>query len=211
MLDGLSAGETLAKGVECLLNVTGRHFKVTVQSVQGDWVRVSFPAKDYPVPGMSAVLEFHDEVGFTYYTTIVESGPPDAEGAIALRLQGDAQRSTHRGCYRASTDLTVHVREQNHVRQYDASLVNISGGGGLIRTCAEFDYTSVVEVTLSLPGESTFMVQAQVVHVDHAPNHGDSPSRYYGLRFVDVEPDVEQAITRYMWDRLRELYPSGVG
>ena len=160
---------------------------------------------------MGAVLEFHDEVGFTYYTTIVESGPPNEGGSIALRLQGDAQRSTHRGCYRASTDLTVHVREQDHVRKYDASLVNISGGGGLIRTGAEFDYTSVVEMTLSLPGESTLAVQAQVVHVDDAPKHGDSPSHYYGLRFVDVEPDVEQAITHYMWDRLRELYPPAWG
>ena len=71
MLEGLSTGETgLAEGVECLLNVTGRHFKVSVQSVQGEVVRVSFPAKDYPVAGMGAVLEFHDEVGFTYYTTL---------------------------------------------------------------------------------------------------------------------------------------------
>ena len=211
MPDSPPAEETrLAKNVECLLNVMGRHFKVTVQSVEGESVRVSFPAKDYPMAGMGAVLEFHDDDGFTFYTTVVENGPPQ-EGAIVLRLKGDVQRSVHRDCFRAPTDLTVQLREQDHVRKYDASLVNISGGGGLIRTCAELDYTSMVEVTLSLPGEPTFVVHAHVVHVDDAPTHGDSPARYFGLQFAGLEPDVEQAITQYMWDRLRALYPPPSG
>ena len=105
----------------------------------------------------------------------------------------------------------MHVREQDHARKYDASLVNISGGGGLIRTCAQFDYTSVVEVTLSLPGESMLVVQAQVIHVDDAPTTGIRRRATTGCDLSIWGRMSRQAITHYMWDRLRELYPPSWG
>ncbi len=197
----------LEKGKTCLLNVTGRHFQVEILEVGSDTVRVTFPGRDYPVEGISAILEFHDSTGYTYYTTEVEQGPTLEDSGIVLRQRSEAKRSLHRDCFRAPTDLTVQIKDHEHVRKYDAALLNISGGGCLIKTEAEFDFSTMVDMTLSLPGESTTTVLGQIVHVAQSHAASRTPSHLYGVRFVDLAPDIEQMITRYMWDRLRDMYP----
>jgi len=196
---------TLGVGQECLLNVIGRHFKVRVIELTPDTVRVTFPGRDYPADGMHAILELHDDTGFHYFSTEVLEGPrPDAQG-ILIRNVAEMRRSFHRDHVRIPTDLTVQVREQVHVRRYNAALLNLSAGGALIQTDAVFEFNSVVDLTLSLPSEPAATIMGEIVHTVDSP----SDNRHmYGIRFLDVDAVVVESITRYIWRRLPELYPA---
>jgi c-di-GMP-binding flagellar brake protein YcgR len=196
----------LEKGMECLLNVTGRHFLVHVLELNGDLVHLSFPGRDYPVEGISANIECHDEDGFYYCQTEVVQGPRDDIVGIMVRKLSDFRRSTHRQSFRAPTDLTVQVKEQIHARRYNAALINISAGGALIQSEAPFEFNSLIELNLGLPSEPQHNILCQIVHMIEGVGRNNVPVRYFGLKFINVEGDVANAITRYACQQLRKLY-----
>lgn len=197
----------IEKGAECLLNFVGRHFKSRILEVGPETFRVTFPGRDYPVPGLNIVLEFHDDLGFYYMPTLVVEGPQNQPGGITLRKAAEVKRSTHRDSFRVPTDLTVRVRDHIHVRRYDAALVNISAGGALLRSDAPWDFSSTLEITLSLPGEPLYTLLGQVMHIATCPRCGQQPERVFGVKFIGIDPEIERALTRYIFTRLPELYP----
>ena len=197
----------IAKGSECLLNFVGRHFKSKILEVGPETFRVTFPGRDYPVPGLNIVLEFHDDSGFYYIPTRVVEGPQQQPGGITLRRDAEVKRSTHRDSFRVMTDLTVRIRDHVHVRRYDAALVNLSAGGALLLTDGPFNFNSTVELTLSLPGEPLHTLLAQVVHISTCPTCGNEQLHNFGVKFIGMDPEIERAITRYVFGRLPELYP----
>lgn len=196
----------IEKGAECLLNFVGRHFKSRILEVGPDTFRVAFPGRDYPVPGLNIVLEFHDDLGFYYMPTSVVEGPHVKPGGITVRKVADVKRSTHRDSFRVTTDLTVRVRDHIHVRRYDAALVNISAGGALLRSDAPWEFDSTLEITLSLPGEQLYTLLGQVIHVATCPRSGQQLERMFGVKFIGVDPEIERAVTSYIFARLPELY-----
>lgn len=181
---------------------------VTILDLSGDLVRVSFPGRDYPIEGIAASLEFHDENGFYYVPAEVIEGPMDGADGVVLRRTPEVRRNTHRRSFRVPTDLTVQLKEQVHIRRYNASLMNLSSGGALVQTEAPFDFNSVLDLMLSLPSEPPCRITCEVVHIAESVSKTNSPVRYLGLRFIDVDPEVEEAITRYVWQQLRILYPA---
>jgi len=185
----------------------GRHFQVEILELTGTGVRVTFPGADYPIEGLGAALEFHDDKGFDYYQAHVLAGPA-GDGTILLACLGEPRRNIHRENYRVPTDLTVRLRDQVRVKRYDAPLVNLSLNGCLIQTDADFDFTTLLDLTLSLPGEATCTITAHVMHVVDAPAGAHAGAHIYGLRFVDLAPETDESIKRYIEQRLRELYPS---
>ena len=205
-IERIHSGE-LRPGDPCLFNVTGRHFLVRILEVDASRIRITFPGIDYPVDGMRANLEFHDETGFYYYSTEVVKGPSSDLQGVLLSRPAELKRSTHRSSCRVATDLTVRVKDQVHVRRYDAALINLSSGGALIQTEAPFDFSSTIEMTLSLPGETACTILGQIVHlIEAAPNAPES-HQMVGIKFITLDPDIEKSLTRYIWRRLQELYP----
>lgn len=195
--------ELLFEGQTCLLNVMGRHFLVKILEVGPDTLKLSFAGKDYPIERMRADIEFHDKDGFFYYTTDVIEGPMEVEGCVVVRKPEDLRRNLHRQCCRVSTDLMVQVKDKGHARTYNAELVDISTGGALIRSDAPFDFSTIVDLTVSLPGELTHVVEGQVVHVAEATSTAPS---LYGIRFLDIQSEAHRSVTCYIWERLQELY-----
>ena len=193
-------------GGTCLLNVIGQHFLVEILELGPDSLRVSFPGRDYPVPGMIVHLDFHDTNGFDSFEAEVLEGPSKAGSGLLLSKPSESRRTQHRDSCRVPTDLTVQVKDQVHVRRYDAALLNLSAGGALIETDAPFDFSTSLELTLSLPGEPLLRMLGQVVHVSDEATRPDR--RTFGVRFVALSPEVHQSISRYAWHRLREMYPS---
>lgn len=203
-----TAPSDLKPGNQCLLHVLNQHFLVEITEVSERSVRVSFPGMDYPVDGMLVNLEFHDKEGFNSYDAVVMEGPRIQTGTILLRRPTQSTRAQHRNSCRVATDLTVQVKDQIHIRRFDASLINLSAGGALLETAAEFDPDTTLEMTLSLPGEPTHTVLSQILHVnDMGSRHGER-SRVYGIRFISPDAPVVRSITDYIWHRLRELYPA---
>lgn len=207
--ENLSPSEQIKKGESCLLNVMDEHFLVKILEVGEDSIRVSFPGRDYPVEGMRVYLEFHDETGFDCYPAEVRQGPDGGGKALLIDKPTSCRRTLHRLSCRIPTDLTVQVKDQVHLRKYDAAVMNLSSGGALIRTSAPFDFSTTVEFNFSLPGEPSYTAIGQVVHVaspDEA--HGQNDDHLYGVRFLDPDSTLVQSINRYVTRRLRDLYPA---
>lgn len=200
-----TTAEDLKVGRQCMMSTMGQRFLVEVLDVEEDTVRLSCPGADYPVSGMMVSLEFHDPTGYnSYRVEVVEGADAEGEGML-LRRPIDSRRSQHRDCCRVPTDLTIQVKEQVHVRRFDAALLNLSSGGMLIETTAPFDATSTVEATISLPGEPVFVVLGKVVHQAEV-EEGPQDLRTYGIRFLPPEPTITRSISRYIWSRLKDLY-----
>jgi len=196
-------------GSTCLLNVIGQYFLVDLLEVGEDSLRVSFPGTDYPVPGMIVHLDFHDAEGYDSFEAEVLEGPVKEHAGLVLSKPKESRRTQHRDACRVPTDLTVQVKDQIHVRRYDAGLLNLSAGGALIQTDAPFDFSTTLELTMSLPGERLLRILGQVVHISNETRASSPiPQRLFGIRFVSLDSEVRRAISRYAWYRLREMYPS---
>ena len=195
----------LAEGLQCFLYVTDRHFLVRVLSLDEETVCVTFPGKDYPVEGMRADMEFHDEGGYCYYATEVLRGPTPGEEGIVLRRPAEIKRSVHRTTCRIPTDLTVQIKDRDHVRRYNAALLNISAGGVLVETDAPFDFSTSIEMDLSLPGESLHTIPCQVVQIIPVAGAQENGMRQLCLKYADLPPDANLSISHYIWRRLQEM------
>ena len=204
-----SVNDELYVGNRCMLRVAGEHFLVKILDVQKTNIHVTFPGKEYPIEGLQVTLEFHDEHGFNSFPTHIVRGPEKAAGGLILARPVESRRTKYRDSCRVPTDLTVHVKDQVHVRRYDAALVNLGAGGALIVTPAQFDFSATVEMLLSLPGETRHTVIGHIVHTTGAAPRYGTADKIYGIRFVGMGPEVAESISRYVWNRLREIYPSG--
>jgi hypothetical protein len=194
-------------GNQCLLKVMNQHFMVEILRVDGTAIETSFPGSDYPIAGMGVDLQFHDKHGFNSYQTTVFEGPQQTGNTLLLNAQVRSSRAQHRDSCRVPTDLTVQAKDQVHVRRYDAALRNLSAGGALLETIGPFELGTTLEITLSLPGEPTHGVLGRVVHASNDARRKEGGARLLGVRFVSPDAHVVQSIVRYIWNRLRDLYP----
>lgn len=207
MSDALGVGnEPLRNGAECMLYVVGRHFRVRVLALTAETMQVTFPGRHYPIAGLTATLEFHDPNGFTYYTAEVLEGPTNVNRCLLLRRPAGPMRSIHRDHLRVPTDLLATVREQVHLRRYNAAVLDIGMGGALLQTAAVFECDATLEMLFSFPGEAECTVLGQVVHLVERPAADGGLSFLYGVRFIDVERGAEEAIGRYTVRRILDLY-----
>ncbi|MFO7975483.1 MAG: PilZ domain-containing protein, partial [Candidatus Hydrogenedentota bacterium] len=197
----------IRKNNECLVNLMGQHFLSRILDVSEDRLTIAFPGKDYPASGMHLELQFHDEEGFNCYQSQVVAGPLKHPGVVVIKRPKAMDRRHHRQHCRVPTDLTVQIKEQSHVRRYDAALTNLSGGGALLETDAPVDFNSSIEITLSVPRDKTRTIQGHVIHVDRPKAPHDNGRSTVGVRFVHLDSETAKAITDYVWQRLRELYP----
>lgn len=201
-----AASSHVQPGAKCLLSVLDRHFMVEILGVEHDTLRVSFPGVDYPVDGMKVDLEFHDNTGFFCYHSNVLQGPQKRGDGIVLTMPEKCTRNEHRESCRVSTDLIVQVRDQVHLRKYNAHLRNLSAGGARIESEAAFELDTTIEMYLSLPGEPVATILGRVIHVGELANVCGHSMWLYGVRFLGLEADQQNAIVHYIWKRLRELY-----
>ncbi len=206
--DEASGQADIREGGACLLNVLEHYFMVRITKIDEDGLHVTFPAADYPAEGMSVYLDFHDEDGLTRYRAKVLRGPRQKGDGLLLDAPDEGIRTAHRDFCRVPTDLTVQVKDHEHVRLYDADLLNLSAGGALIRTSAPFDYTTQVDIILSLPGEVTLQLRGGVVHLADAPNHhAGAPTKDMGLHFVSLDAGSLSTLTRFVNRQMKGIYP----
>ncbi len=196
----------IKKGSDCLIRVMDKQMLVKIVDVGDDSFRVSFSGVNYPVDGMFVELDFHDHDGVRSYRSEVVQGPKKKNDGIVLSKHVELTLKQHRDSCRVPTDLMVQVRDQIHVRRYNAFLLNLSTGGVLIQVDAPFDLDTTVELTISLPGEAQYMVLGQILHVSKAFENLGNGAHLYGLRFIGVDPLVQECISRYCCKRLQELY-----
>lgn len=200
------AVKDIRKHNRALLFCLGEYFMVNIESTDEDGFEVTFPGLDYPVSGLWVTLDFHDEEGVNSYSCKVVADPLERNGGLRLSKPSQLKRVVYRSSFRAPTDLTVQVKEQAHVRRYDAALINLSVGGALIRTRAAFEFESLIDLILNLPDEPNHTLTCEVAHISREAGGGSRDLTHYGLKFVQPEPSVVRSIENYVTRRMRELY-----
>ncbi len=200
------AASDIRKHNRALLFCLGEYFMVSIENTDEDGFGVTFPGLDYPVSGLWVTLDFHDEDGVNSYSCKVLTGPLERDGGLRLSNPTQLKRVVYRSSFRAPTDLTVQVKEQAHVRRYDAALVNLSAGGALIRTRVAFEFESVVDIILNLPDEPNHTLSCEVVHISREAGGSGHDLTHYGLKFIRPDSAVTRSIENYVARRMRELY-----
>jgi c-di-GMP-binding flagellar brake protein YcgR len=206
----LDAGHAhFIEGNRGLLLLMGQRFLVSILSVTPDTVRVSFPVQDFPMEGMYVNLEFHDDLGYATYESEVIASPKEPGDGLLLRRPPDAVRTHHRSSWRVAADFHVEMKGHVHPRRYDAPVINISGGGMLVRSDAPLNFGDSVDITFDLPGDSRKTALAQVVHLN-VPSESQGGVPLVGLRFISPDAALTKAITMYIWRRLRQTHPKQI-
>lgn len=195
-------------GGNCLLTVTDRLFMVEIVEVNDETIRVSFPGIDYPVDGMLVELEFHDHTGFSVFQAKVITGPRRDGDGILLELPTVSRRQQHRESARIPTDLSAQIKDPAQADKFDGRILNLSTGGALIETEAKFNLGDTIEIIAHLPERPETILAARILYIPEPRETDQGVMNVYGTSFVSFEPGAGRALTRYIWDRLRELYPS---
>lgn len=197
----------VTEGVNCLFSVTNRNFVVEILDVHEDQFRVSFPGIDYPIEGMLADLEFHDHSGFSHYQLKVLQGPQKGGDGVWLERPSEARRILHRDSCRVDVDMEVEVKDQVHVNKYPGRLLNLSTSGAMVESIVNINVGGTMEVTLNLPGEPSHTIITQVMYASEPEDTEAGRVFTYGTRFVGYEPGTGRAVTHFIWERMKEIYP----
>ncbi len=197
----------LRPGGTFLLRAGREYFLSTVESVTEHSVEVTVPAKDYPPPGMSVSMDFHDEDGCTIYHTKVIRGPSATRRSARLRLPVSSRRITHREYTRVETNLPVRFREMGTVTYHQGTIVNLSAGGVLLNTKKTHEFQKLLEIELKLPDSTRLTVLGQIVHKSEQLDDQAGRMSLYGCRFVRLDRRERKAIVQYVRDQLGTEVP----
>lgn len=195
-------------GSRCLLTVLDQRFLVGVLHATVESLRTSFPLRGFPPEGTRVELEFHDELSYTSYEATVLKAPTDIGDGLLLSRPPAANPTTHRTDWRVPADFEVRFKGHVHPRRYTAPVIDISGGGLLMLTAAALSIGDNLELTLPIAGITDEILTARVVHV--GAGQADQEGVQVGLELVSPDPVITGALSRYIWQRLRALYPGSL-
>ena len=194
-------------GNRCLLIIMKQRFLVSIQRVTDNSIEVSFPVRDFPVEGMRVEMEFHDLEGYTRFESEVLVAPKEPGDYLVLRRPPESVRNYHRGSWRVPVDFKAEIKGHVHPRRLHVPVVNLSTGGLLLLTDAEFEVDDMLEAELPIPALDKEKMTCRVVH--RAANGRTAAGlMQLGCSFVSPDPTTIKAISDYIWERIRELGPS---
>jgi c-di-GMP-binding flagellar brake protein YcgR len=196
------------KGGQCLLVLMGQRFLVKILNVEEERLRLSFPAGDFPIDGMYVDLEFHDEDGYVRYESEVLEGPVNVGDGVLVRRPSNLVFNRHREHWRVPADFKAELKGHVHPRRHLVPVINISVGGLLVRSTADFSMGDGLEIELAIPGGGKNIMTGQIVHVN-VTQGGRDTAHFYGIKFIGMDPQIAREIHAYVRQRVRDLYFSG--
>lgn len=196
---------SISSGSRGKLNVMGKCFGVEVLDVGDHGIRVSFPFADWPAEGIPVELDLPSDQGVDRYRATVGYEPETVyiAGLVLrdpVRCEPDV---VQRGHCRVSTDLTFHVKESPHPRQFDALVLNLSVGGALLRSELTVTPGHELAIDVSLPRRGVESIPARVVHAVSEQDSGGE--QLFGVQFQNQDPDTVSAISEYIDHRLQAM------
>ncbi len=194
----------LQVGRECYLRASGRALIVEVLGVSGATVWISCPSAGTLDEGTGVELEFHHGDGFVgYHARVAVVARHPANGIVLERCETASFRSERRD-WRVPADFPVWLRRPGTKKKLKGRLLDLTENGASVATPASFDAGDVLELIFQLPEYAAHQVAAQIVYSDKTAS---KEINRFGLRFVEVNKRARNAITWYLYDRIRELYP----
>jgi len=197
--------EHVQVGSRCFIVLLDQRYLSTILKVADDVLRVSFPMRDFPVEGMTVMLEFHDDLGFTTYVCEVIDTAKAVGDGLRLRMAPGGVKNRHRSFWRVPVKLGAEVKDHVHPRRFAVTVLDISAGGVLIQADETVKVGEVVDMKLLLPGIESETLTCKVKH-NPGIEHGKG---LFGAEFIGLDPYVLDTITAYIRKRLRELSPEG--
>ena len=193
-------------GSRGLLVFMDQRFLISVLDVSERGIRVSFPVSEFPQEGMYVNLHFQDASGHTCYESEVLAAARETGDGLLLKWPLSVDLGHHRNWWRIAADFRVRIKDHVHPRNVEGAVIDISGGGMLVRTSNGYDTGDNLDLRFRLPGDTTeYYALGQVVHTVMV-QHNREEAQHAGIRFVNLEPRTSQALSRYVWHRLRELH-----
>lgn len=193
----------LQVGRECYLRVSGRVLVVEVLGISGDTVWVSYPSADAFTEGTGVELEFHDGDDFIGYHARVAVVPRHPANGLMLERSETASQRPERRDWRVSTDSAVWVRTPDTREKLKGRMLDLTQNGALIETSASFEAGEMLELIFQLPEFAAHQLMAQVVYSDKTASNGVNR---FGLRFIEVKKRAREAITWFLYEKVRVLY-----
>lgn len=204
--DGL-ADRLLQPGTPCLVRFADNTFLVNVRESDDETIRVSFHAYDFPVPGMLVDLEFHEPEGIIRFVAKVLKGPKHEGDGILLERPFAPQTIQHRATYRASTNIEATFRERKGRTHERCKVKNLSTTGASIESRIPLQRGAIILLSLPIEGRN-HEIEARICHAATFTTKDGAKGYNYGTRFLNYSPGAGTAVTNYVWNRLKELYPS---
>lgn len=200
----MSLSSPLRIGRECFLTALDRTLVVEVLGLSAQTIWVSYPMADTIKEGTVAELTIHDPLGFIGFHTRVSSSPKPNQPSIMLERTETSEQQKARKHWRVSMKLPVSIKAVDETDYHDATLRDLSIEGGLIVTRAQWAAGTTLEMLFQLPHDPPHVILLQAVYCDPTPENGE---RRYGLHFTELSEDAHEALTAYLYEKLKKLYP----
>jgi uncharacterized protein (TIGR02266 family) len=123
------------------------------------------------------------------------------QSAVAQRGEGD--KRVHE---RHAVELEIEIDSASDHNFYAGITLDLSEGGVFVATHLERAIGTRVELALRLPGSSEPLRCAGEVRWTRAYNESSDAPPGLGIRFVAVEPVVQEAIQRFLAERAPMFY-----
>ncbi len=195
----------IAPGARCIVTVNTLRYTAEVVASGHDTVGVICRGSEFVADaGDDADLEFLDaRHRVVYHMQVVVAPSKPGEGMI-LQRAASAAYARRRRAWRVPLESPVVIHRDGASQSREGRVINLSTEGALVAVGAPVAVGEMLILYLSLPGEHEHAIAARVVRHEE----GDPPC--YGVRFATVSPEARQALTRFMWARLRALYPGDI-
>lgn len=114
----------------------------------------------------------------------------------------NAARPPHSGLSDA-IGSAVWVRTPDTREKLKGRMLDLTQNGALIETSASFEAGEMLELIFQLPEFAAHQLMAQVVYSDKTASNGVNR---FGLRFIEVKKRAREAITWFLYEKVRVLY-----
>jgi c-di-GMP-binding flagellar brake protein YcgR len=132
---------------------------------------------------------------------------------LKLMVVSDIQKIQRRNYFRLKSVKSIKVRKVVNLKEklfdeyFDASMVDISGGGLAFNANTELDIADVIELSLDL-NSNTINILGKIVRVE---KDDSKVKKYaYGINFEKITEIERNIIMRYIFEEQRKLAKKGL-
>ncbi|GEM_PF-1413556 len=194
----------IKKGAEAQFVWGQRNVPVVLMEVLGSWAIVRYPLEEPIGPGVyvDLLINFPEfTAGFHYFTL---NAPKQFNDLLYLQRTGSRTYSEKRISWRVKVSEPVLVEYGTNNITFPATLTDISTSGALISVEHILPVSNPIKLYMKL-GSRVQILNASLVR-KVPPDYKTGSPMQIGIRFVNNPVQVRNALTKYLWKKIREQY-----
>lgn len=195
----------LEKGRRVQLVWAGRHWSSEILAVADDTLSVAYLAEEPLGAGALIDLECRFVSGYALYHMHVVIPPCRPGDEMIVRRSGNITCHERRRTWRVPVNAPLSFRRHAGDLLMEGWLIDLSAEGALIETNEPLTTQDILDLPLPLETEYA-LVSGRVTRKIPPENGEDRPARF-GVWFTETTPVARGVLTRFLWSRIRVLYP----